>query len=82
MNTSSSAPVKEERLGLGLYPVGVGGGGWRCSSNFFGFEFGQILFFFLGGVSKTGAFLGYVKLWPQEHFFHPLLEINSSEINN
>ena len=37
---------------------------------FLGLKFGQILFFWGGGVSKTGAiFLGYVKLRSQEHFF-------------
>ena len=37
---------------------------------FLGLKFRQILLFFLGEVSKTGAnVLGYVKLRPHEHFF-------------
>ena len=66
MNTPSSAPVKEERLGLGLYPVGVGGGDAHLI--FLGLNLGKSCFF-SWGVSKTRGFSGYVKLWPQEHFF-------------
>ena len=74
MNTSSSAPFQEERLGLGLYPEGC-----TCKNSngdarqfLFGLKFGQILLFFLGGggVLKTGTILlGYMKLRPHEHFF-------------
>ena len=63
MNTSSSAPFREERLGL--Y---TGGGGVHVKIQmgmlikFSGLKFGQILFSFLRGlVSKTGAVFGLRK---------------------
>ena len=62
MNTSSSAPFQEERLGLCLYPGGRGVYMEKLNGDarpiFVGLKFGQILF--LGaGVSETGPiFLG------------------------
>ena len=67
MNTSSSAPFQEERLGLGLYV-----GDCTCKNSnrdarpvFLGFKS-----FFLGGSLENWRYvLGYVKLGLQEQFF-------------
>ena len=74
MNTSSSAPFQEEKLGLGLYHGTCNNSNGDAHPFCLGLKFRQILLFFWGGggggVLKTGTiFLGYVKLRPQEHFF-------------
>ena len=65
MNTSSSAPFQEERLGLGLYTGGVHVKiQMGMLIKFFRFEIwaNPVVVFFLGGwCRKLALFLGYVK---------------------